>query len=56
MLTRVVAQPIPVFVLSCFLLPQEIGVMVESVVCQFWWGSKGDKRNIHWVQKDKLLK
>lgn len=56
MLIKAVAQAIPVFVMSCFLLPQEICDKIESAVCQFWWGSKGDSRKIHWVKKEKLLK
>lgn len=42
--------------MSCFLLPQEICHIIESDVCRFWWGSKGENRSIHWVRKEKLFK
>lgn len=55
-LIKAVAQAIPVFVMSCFLLPQEICDRIERAVCQFWWGSDGESKKIHWVRKDKILK
>jgi len=55
-LIKVVAQAIHVYVMSCFLLPQEICHKIESVVCRFWWGSKGENIFIHWVRKEKLFK
>lgn len=55
-LIKAVAQAIPVFVMSCFLLPQETCDKIERAECQFWWGSKGDNRKIHWVKKEKVFK
>jgi len=46
-LIKAVAQAIPIFVMSCFLLPQQICDKIESAVCNFWRGSKGDNRRIH---------
>jgi hypothetical protein len=43
-LIKVEAHAIPVFVMSCFLLPQEICDKIESSICQFWWGSQGDNK------------
>ena len=52
-LIKAVAQAIPVFVMNCFLIPQEICDKIESAVCQFWWGSKGDSRKNSLGQKGK---
>jgi hypothetical protein len=52
-LIKAVAQAIPVFVMSCFLLPQDICDRIERAVCQFWWGSGSDSKKIHWVSKEK---
>jgi hypothetical protein len=41
-LIKAVVQAIPVYIMSCFLIPQEICNRIESVVRKFWWGSKGD--------------
>lgn len=55
-LIKAVVQAIPVFVMSCFLLPQETCDNIERAVCKFWWGSNGDNKKIHWVRKDKVLR
>jgi hypothetical protein len=49
-LIKVVAQAIPTYVMSCFLLPKELCSHMESMICNFWWGSNDDKRKIHWVK------
>jgi len=46
-LIKAVTQVIPVYVMCCFLLPQQICEKIESAVCKFWWGSKGDNKKIH---------
>jgi hypothetical protein len=46
-LIKVVAQAIPLFFMSCFLLPHEICDKIERAACQFWWGSDGDNKKIH---------
>ena len=56
MLIRTVAQAIPVYVMSCFLLPMCICDKIERAVCQFWWGDSENTRKIHWTSKNKLLK
>jgi hypothetical protein len=49
-LIKVVAQAIPTYVMSCYLLPKELCNHMESMICNFWWGSNDDKRKIHWVK------
>jgi hypothetical protein len=55
-LIRAVAQAIPTYIMSCFLLPKGLCNKIENVVCSFWWGGTNDKRKIHWTQKEKLVK
>lgn len=55
-LIRAVAQAIPVYVMSCFLLPKSLCDNIERAVCNFWWGGSETTRKIHWVAKDKLFK
>lgn len=55
-LIRAVAQAIPTYYMSCFLLPKGLCNRIEKVVCSFWWGSTGSKKKIHWTAKDNLFR
>lgn len=44
-----VAQAIPTFVMSCFLLPKRLYQMFASAVANFWWRTKDNSRGMHWV-------
>jgi hypothetical protein len=55
-LIKVVAQAIPTYVMSCYLLPKELCNHMESMICNFWWGSNDDKRKIHWVKWSHICK
>jgi len=54
-LIRAIAQAIPTYIMSWFLLPKGLCEKIERAVCSFWWGSTNSKRKIHWINKDKLL-
>ncbi|GAU28666.1 hypothetical protein TSUD_159480 [Trifolium subterraneum] len=54
-LIKVVAQAIPTYLMSNFLIPKGLCNM-ESMICRFWWGSNVDKRKIHWVSWKKTCK
>lgn len=49
-----VAQAVPTYTMSCFLLPQEIHKKIMGAVSRFWWGAKADNRGLHWVAWDKI--
>jgi hypothetical protein len=55
-LIRAVAQAIPTYIMSCFLLPKALCDKIESEVCSFWWGGTKSKRKVHWTKKDSLFR
>lgn len=54
-LIRAVAQAIPVYVMSRFLLPISLCEDIERAICNFWWGGSDQSRKIHWTAKSKLF-
>jgi hypothetical protein len=46
-LIKAVAQAIPTYIMSSFLLPKGLCDHMESLISNFWWGSNVDKRKIH---------
>lgn len=55
-LIRAVAQAIPTYIMSCFLLPKGLCSRIEKVVCFFWWGSTEHKKKMHWTKREHLFK
>jgi hypothetical protein len=55
-LVKVVAQAIPTYIMSSFLLPKSFCDHMENQICKFWWGNNVDKRKIHWVNWKKTCK
>ncbi|MCH91094.1 putative ribonuclease H protein, partial [Trifolium medium] len=55
-LIKAVVQVIPTYIMSCFLLPKGLCKQLESMACNFWWGSNTDRRKIHWVNWKKICK
>jgi hypothetical protein len=55
-LIKAVAQAIPTYIMSCFLLPKDLCSHIERMVCRFWWGSNTDKRKIHWIKWSNCCK
>ncbi|KAL0410924.1 UNVERIFIED_CONTAM: hypothetical protein Slati_3682100 [Sesamum latifolium] len=52
-LLKSVVQAMPIYVMSCFLLPVSICRELESRMADFLWHNK-DVRKIHWLSWDKL--
>ena len=40
--------------MSVFKLPRGFCDDIQRAIAKFWWGSKGDKREIHWQKWEKL--
>jgi hypothetical protein len=55
-LIKAVAQAIPTYIMSCFLLPKNLCHHIERMTCKFWWGNSPDKKKIHWVKWDQICK
>lgn len=53
-LIKVVAQAIPIFTMSCFLLPKYFCDDLNRMMASFWWNSSNDDKTIHWLSWDKL--
>jgi hypothetical protein len=55
-LIKAVAQAIPTYLMSCFLLPKGMCNQLDSMISRFWWGSNMDNRKIHCVNLKKTCK
>lgn len=42
--------------MACFKLPTTLCHEIESLICRFFWGQKGESRKIHWVKWQELCK
>lgn len=48
-LIKVVAEAIPTYIMSGFLLPKSFCNQLEKLICNFWWGSNTDQGKTHWI-------
>ena len=48
-LIKAVAQAIPTYTMSCFLLPKGLCEDLERMTRNFWWGQKGEEAKMAWV-------
>ena len=55
-LIKVVAQALPTYTMACFKLFISLCNEIESLICRFFWGQRGDNRKIHWVKWLDLCK
>ncbi|PRQ21155.1 putative RNA-directed DNA polymerase [Rosa chinensis] len=56
LLVRVVAQALPSYAMSCFLLPNNFCDDLHQMCSKFWWGSKPNERKIHWMSWERLCR
>lgn len=47
-LLKAVAQAIPTYVMSCFLLPDGVCNKMKTIVSNHWWGVEAGKKKMHW--------
>ena len=47
-LIQAVAQSIPIYMMSCFLLPKGFIHEINMMMSSFWWGDSDRKSKIHW--------
>jgi hypothetical protein len=55
-LIKSVAQAIPTYSMSCFKLPRGLCHHINSLLRNFWWGSKEGKRKTCWVAWEDMTK
>lgn len=54
-LLKSVAQTLPNYTMSVFLLPVEVCKELEMAMCKFWWRNNANKeKNIHWMCWSRL--
>lgn len=54
-LVKTVAQTLPSYAISVFLLPSEVCKDLEMAMCKFWWRNESSKeKGIHWMCWSKL--
>jgi hypothetical protein len=53
-LLKSVAQVVPTYSMSCFLLSKTTCKKMKSPIVNYWWGSSADNRRIHWLNWERL--
>jgi len=54
-LLKSVAQALPTYTMSCFLLPVDTCKKMRSIIGNYWWGSSADNQHIHWQRWERLI-
>ena len=55
-LIKAIAQAILAYAMSVFRLPIGLCTNIQKAIDEFWWGSKEEKRCIHWAKWNRLCK
>ena len=55
-LIKSVAQAVPSYTMSCFLLPKNLCDELTRVIRQFWGGQSGNEKKIAWLNWDLICK
>lgn len=53
-LIKAVAQAVPSYSMSCFLLPKKLSDEFTGLSRQFWWGQVKDEKKLVWLSWDKM--
>jgi len=53
-LLKSVAQAVPTYSMSCFLLSKTTCKKVRSPMANYWWGSSANSKRIHWQSWERL--
>ena len=55
-LIKAVVMAMPNHAMSCFKLPTGICKDMEKVIRNYWWRGNDQRKGVHWVPWDRLLK
>jgi hypothetical protein len=55
-LLKSVAQAVPTYPMSCFLIPKDTCRKMKTVISNYWWGSSSDNRHMHWQRWELLTR
>lgn len=55
-LIKAIAQAVPCYAMSVFKIPNRLCDAMQQAVAKFWWGSKDNKRCIHWAKWERMCK
>ena len=53
-LIKSVAQAVPFYTMSCFLLPKKLCEELIGMIRQFWWGQVKNEKKLAWLSWDKM--
>ena len=53
-LLKAVAQAVPTYSMSCFLLSKTTCKKIRGAMMNYWWGGSADSRHIHWLRWERL--
>lgn len=53
-LIKSVAQAVPTYPMSCFLIPKSTCKKMKTVMANYWWGGAADSRRTHWQRWEKV--
>ena len=53
-LIKSVAQAVPAYSTSCFLLPSKLCEELTRMIRQFWWGQMKKEKKLAWLSWDKM--
>ncbi|XP_019154646.1 PREDICTED: uncharacterized protein LOC109151183 [Ipomoea nil] len=53
-LLKSVAQAMPTYTMSIYLLPTSLCIALERLMKRYWWGQSGSQNSIHWMSWDRM--
>ena len=53
-LIKAIAQAVPSYTMSCFLLPNKLYDDFQRMIKQFWWGQANTEKKLAWLSWEKL--
>lgn len=53
-LIKSVAQAVPTYSMSCFLLAKTTCKKLRAAISNYWWGGSVDNRHLHWLRWERL--